>query len=187
MEEDFNDVDLIKEILDGGNKHAENTLYNKYKTFIKGFLNKNYSKNFDVDDDVSEILINIFLKLDTYDNTKSKFKSWVVTITKNYMVDKWRKNTLELSSYDNNSNLTNIPLFDCLNYSTTACVDFEINNSISYASSNINSEDLKMLNMKYVEGYNYSEIGDHFNLTSDTVSNKVNYLKTKLKKKLKNH
>jgi DNA-directed RNA polymerase specialized sigma24 family protein len=36
--------------------------------------------------------------------------------------------------------------------------------------------------MKYVQGYDYNEIGKEFNLTSSTISNKVNYIKTKLKK-----
>jgi DNA-directed RNA polymerase specialized sigma24 family protein len=36
--------------------------------------------------------------------------------------------------------------------------------------------------MKYVQGYNYCEIGKEFNTTSSTISNKVNYIKTKLKK-----
>jgi len=38
--------------------------------------------------------------------------------------------------------------------------------------------------MKYVQGYGYNEIGQEFNLTSVTVSNKVNYIKSKLKKQL---
>jgi DNA-directed RNA polymerase specialized sigma24 family protein len=36
--------------------------------------------------------------------------------------------------------------------------------------------------MKYLQGYDYNEIGKEFNVSSSTVSNKVNYIKTKLKK-----
>ena len=37
--------------------------------------------------------------------------------------------------------------------------------------------------MKYIGGYSHCEIGKEFNLTSSTVSNRINYIKTKLKKK----
>jgi DNA-directed RNA polymerase specialized sigma24 family protein len=41
--------------------------------------------------------------------------------------------------------------------------------------------DCAFLNMKYSLGYNYDEIGTEFNISSNTVSNRVNYLKTKAK------
>jgi DNA-directed RNA polymerase specialized sigma24 family protein len=60
--------------------------------------------------------------------------------------------------------------------------NLDVNSSINYISSQISEDDFKYLNLKYIEGYNYSEIGDFFNVTSSTVSNRVNYIKTKLKK-----
>jgi DNA-directed RNA polymerase specialized sigma24 family protein len=38
--------------------------------------------------------------------------------------------------------------------------------------------------MKYVQGYDYCEIGQEFNISSNTASNRVNYIKTKLKETL---
>lgn len=61
-------------------------------------------------------------------------------------------------------------------------VDFENCNSLMHISNQISSADYTLLNMKYIQGYDYCEIGKEFNLSSDTVSNRVNYLKTKLKK-----
>ena len=43
-------------------------------------------------------------------------------------------------------------------------------------------DELNMLQMKYIDGFNYKEIGEKFNITSSTVSNKINYIKTILKK-----
>ena len=60
--------------------------------------------------------------------------------------------------------------------------EYEIADSLKYISSQIESTDFHMLKMKYCDGYNYNEISKEFNITSTTVSNRVNYIKTKLKK-----
>jgi RNA polymerase sigma factor (sigma-70 family) len=61
-------------------------------------------------------------------------------------------------------------------------MEFENNSSISYISTQISPQDFTLLDMKYVQGYDYCEIGKEFNVTSSTISNRVNYIKTKLKK-----
>jgi RNA polymerase sigma factor (sigma-70 family) len=134
-------------------------------------------------------MIKVFLNLINYDDKKSKFSSWVFTITKNHMIDKWRNNNLSMNcnysieiSNDNHyiSNLSeNINLFTTTN---TADIDFENSNSMTYISDQLSPEDYTLLNMKYILGYNYDEIGCEFNVTSSTISNRVNYIKTKLKK-----
>ena len=163
------------------------------------YLGKNYSNNFN-DDDVSEILIKVFLNLSKYDASKSKFSTWVISIAKNHMIDKWRVNTITLTG--NNTSITSS--FDSVS-NTTYCVnesiqfndndlnstsftsnsdghDFEYCSSINLISDQISLQDYTLLNMKYIEGYNYDEIGNEFNLTSTTVSNRVNYIKNKLRK-----
>ena len=162
-----------------GNREAQKIIYNKYKKIIYNFIKSKYKQYSDIDDDISEIIIKVFLNLDNYDNSKSEFKTWVLTITKNYMIDKWRcSNELSQSSTLSPENNEQI-IYN--NYMTTND-DFENNNSINFISSQLSSSEYMLLDMKYLQGYNYNEIGQEFNLTSNTVSNKVNYIKTKIKK-----
>ena len=167
------DTILIQNILNGSFE-AQNELYYKYKKIVRDFINKKYSQYHDIDDDVSEIMIKIIMGIDTYDKSKSKFKSWVFNITKNHMIDKWRSSA---------NTLTNTTLINTT-YSTTTCanIEFENNNSVSYISKQLSPKDFTLLDMKYVQGYDYCEIGKEFNVTSSTISNRVNYIKTKLKK-----
>lgn len=187
-----------------GNPQAQEKLYNKYKQSVKNFLKGKYSLYYDLDDDVSEIMIRVFINLSTFDGTKSKFRSWVFSIAKNYMIDKWRSNscTATLSLGNNTSFTTSI---DCQgigvnnsgfitsssvnnlafisNGTCTSCsTDFENCSSINYISTQLSPTDFTLLDMKYVQGYDYNEIGKEFNVTSSTISNRVNYIKTKLKK-----
>ena len=186
-----------------GNRGAQETLYNKYRKIVKDFIRSKYSIYYDIDDDVSEIVIKVFLGLNTYDNSKSKFNSWVLNITKHYMIDKWRSNTITLASLSNANIAVDGQYFTTANASSNAlewstsdnCVtfaasgsitcsntDFENCSSINYITTQLSPADYTLLDMKYVQGYDYNEIGKEFNLTSSTISNKVNYIKTKLKK-----
>ena len=193
-------MELIQNILKG-NPRAQEVLYDKYKKLVKNFLKNKYSTYNDLDDDISEIMIKVFLNLQTFDIEKSKFSSWVFSIAKNHMIDKWRSNTITLTGSNTNycvstttvnfgdigfinSTTADIPDFGNSFTTSNYCIDTEFENcsSINYISTQLSAQDYTLLDMKYVQGYNYNEIGKEFNLTSSTVSNRVNYIKTKLKK-----
>ena len=74
-------------------------------------------------------------------------------------------------------------LSNCCSFTVCNNSEFENKNTLSYLSSQISPVDYDLLNMKYIGGYSHCEIGKEFNLTSSTVSNRINYIKTKLKKK----
>jgi len=186
-----------------GNQQAQEILYEKYKIIVENFLKSKYSY-YDVDDDVSEIMIKVIMNLETFNIDKSKFKSWVFSIAKNHMIDKWRSNTITVSgsntsctySYDTNYTTsyttdnyitsTNTGTFTNSLLTTSDCCtadhDFENCSSINYISDQLTPQDYTLLDMKYIQGYDYKEIGVEFNVTSSTISNRVNYIKTKLKK-----
>jgi RNA polymerase sigma-70 factor (ECF subfamily) len=185
---------LIQNILDG-NQIAQEALYKRYRKIVKDFILSKYPTYYDIDDDVSEILIKIFMNITNFSEHKSKFKSWVLSITKNYMIDKWRCTTAcrttiisasltacnYSSSFFNSTFTTNN--IDNSSISNAAC-GFENSNAVNYISTQLSPQDFTLLDMKYVQGYNYKEIGNEFQLTSSTVSNKINYIKTKLKKNI---
>lgn len=202
------DIILIPNIL-SGNHTAQKILYDKYRIIVKNYLKHKYSNYSDIDDDVSEIMIKVFYSLNSFDNSKSKFKSWVISIAKNYMIDKWRCNTITLNSSDcmvNFSDSNGFSISNNADFTLNDNVTFTTNNSgnmfigdgifsmtydsgcyencssVNYISEQLSPQDFTLLDMKYIQGYDYCEIGKEFNLTSTTVSNKVNYIKTKIKK-----
>jgi len=193
------DTILIQNILKG-DKKSEQELYNKYKNILTKFLKSKYPQNNECEDDVSEILIKIFTSLSKFNSQKSKFKTWVFTIANNYMIDKSRckhvlknsdSNTFNISidniTYTNSlSTITSYRNFD-ESYQSLTTHDNNFNiidnqTSINYVSNQLKACDFAFLNMHYGYGYSYCEIGNEFNISSDTVSNRVNYVKDKLKK-----
>lgn len=105
------------------------------------------------------------------------------------MIDKWR--CCSSTTYMVNAD-TYTTSIDCMynsgtiefdnNNSISVSSTFENSNSISYISTQLSPQDFTLLDMKYVQGYDYNEIGKEFNVTSTTISNRVNYIKTKIKK-----
>jgi RNA polymerase sigma factor (sigma-70 family) len=193
--------------LNGTNREAQEIFYETYRKVIKDYLKHKYPKcnADDLDDCVSDILIKVFYNLNKYDSEKSCLKTWVLAITKNYMYDRNRKNCSNSGNTTNTGfggitstiNTTGSINVD-YNNSTTICCgnlsyisntisggsDFENCSSINYITSQLSPSDYTLLNMKYLQGYNYCEIGKEFQLSSSTVSNKINYIKTKLKKSM---
>jgi RNA polymerase sigma factor (sigma-70 family) len=180
-----------------GNPIAQETAYKKYRKIVKNYILSKYPPYYDLEDDVSEIMIKVFMNLKDFDCSKSKFKSWIITITKNYLIDKWRSNsgtiTVSASNMVFNTDTPYNTTTSCTNgannlitftSTNTANCCFENCNAVNFVSAQLSPSDFTLLDMKYVQGYNYNEIGSEFQLTSSTISNKINYIKSKLKKSL---
>lgn len=192
---------LIAETL-SGNKLAEGELYVIYKKKINLLLINKYGNREDHSDDVSEILMKIFQNLNKFDDKKSKFDTWITMIAKNYMIDKSRKkkptyvsftsNTFNSddSTYDssiNNSYNGTFTNLNTLNILEPACDTvsphdvLEISDQLKHISNKIGMDNYLMLKMKYSDGYSYDEIAKEFQSDSGIISNKLNYIRKKIK------
>ena len=193
MNEREEDIVLINNILEGDSE-AQKEFYTKYRTILRDYLTSKYPENYEIEDDISEILIKVFTNLYRYDEEKSAPKTWIFSIAKNYMIDKSRCNipltgTITING-DNitlgNGIITSDTTYFDLNgdnvfYTSSYTTDFENCDVLCQVSNSISLPDFTLLDMKYNQGFSYNEIGEEFNLSSNTVSNKVNYLKSKIK------
>lgn len=198
MIEKIEDIELVKNIINS-DKNSEEILYSKYKNIIENYINYNYFNINDFDDVVSEILIKIFSNIKKYDENISMFLTWAINITKNHVCDVLRKkhiieyvdtNIIDINTHtsDNSEFTCNYTYDNTYNnsinsYTQQSFSSFELNDMLTTITSTINDDDLQLLKMKYFSGYSYNEIAKEFNVTSATVSNKVNYIKTKIKNK----
>lgn len=150
---------------------VQKEFYDKYKKIIFNYIKSKYPANQEIEDDVSEILIKIFLGLSTFNPEKSKIKTWVINITKNYMIDKWR--TSKPQSLPENSNI-------CDTYSFFD--NFEAENMLTHISNQMKPKEYTILNMKYYSGYELSEIDSEFNLPSGKAWSEIKKIKYRYKK-----
>ncbi len=198
---------IIKDTL-SKNNNAEKKLYKYCKNKLIKYLRKN---NQTIDEDlISETIIKIFTKLFTFNENKSSFDTWIITILKNTQTDLYRKNIITANGRNSGSiiaNETNKNIysltFDNSSYDVDSTYNisyqqnenailtnmaymetFETTDSICYIADTITTEEFNLLNMHYIYNYSYNEMGQEFNITSSTVSNKVNYIKQKIKGKI---
>lgn len=169
------DMILIKGIL-MHNKQMQNDFYLKYSDLVAKFLKVKYGNVVDIEDVVSETLIKVFNNLNKYNPERGSVKTWIYNIAKNHLIDKLRREC--------NKSYMNIHDVDVSSLSVKIgnSNEFDSCDMLEYVSNTIDNCDYTLLNMKYNLGYNYCEIGEEFNITSSTVSNKINYIKSKLKK-----
>ena len=178
---------LIEQIIKDKDQKASNKLYNWYYKEVKTYLKKKYGKlsSDDIDDLSSDAISKSFINLASFDAKKSSFKTWLYTIAENVVIDFTRKleNRVDKIHYhyleDAEERIFDIPSGENMenNYSAQQ--------SLNYATSNLDKQTSEMIKKKYVEGYSHDEIGNMYALTSSTVSNKINYAKTKIKSKIK--
>jgi RNA polymerase sigma-70 factor (ECF subfamily) len=175
-----------------GDKKLEKKLFDYTKTELNHYLKNHYS-NYN-EDDVSDIIIKIFESLNRFDEKKSKYETWIKNIAKNYMIDKSRQlvNNLFFSSIDcsgtvsftdDDTGISFTTTSENLTTNNTPYQSLETTDSLNYISSTIGTSDYSLLNMKYNSGYDYNEISKEFNQDKKKISNRVNYVKNKLKKR----
>ncbi len=170
------DEKLVERIL-SGDLWLEEVLYKRYKKIITKYLKIKHNTKQNTDDFVSEILIKIFINLPKFNSKKQSFKAWALGILKNHMIDFWRKNKIEIT-YDSNA-------YEKYELVTSTSFNFEELNhdnvwDMCYGS-NLSKKDVDILELKYVYGYTYDDIGCFSGVSATYISNRINYIKTKIK------
>lgn len=177
------DDNLLVEGLILGDRDAEVEFYNTYSKVIKNNIIYKYGHIEYIDDDVSDIMIKVLLNIENYDSTISNLNTWIGSITKNHMIDKWRtsspKKIYDLNYGEDSPDYEDNQL--SFAYTTTNTNEYDTINALNHISKQVSVSDYNLLTMKYLWGYKYDEIADEVGTTSNTVSNRVNYIKTKLK------
>ena len=117
MNDTTTDEVIIQNILNG-KKADEKLLYDRYKKIIEDYIISKYKNIPEHEDCVSEIMIKIFVNLKNFDINKSKFKTWAISVLKNYMNDKWRESNASISTC--NYPISYLDSDTCCDYTLTA-------------------------------------------------------------------
>jgi RNA polymerase sigma factor (sigma-70 family) len=177
---------LIEQIIRHNDQKASNKLYENYYREVKNYLRNKFSSlsTEDIDDLSSDAITKSFMSLTTYDPHKSTFKTWIYTIAENVVVDFTRKleNRVDKVHYhyleDADQQNFDIPLSE--NHEDT----YSAKQAVNYMVANLDDQTHDMIKKKYVEGYSNDEIGEIYSITSTTVTNKINYAKSKLNERM---
>lgn len=171
----LHDDEIVAGVLSGSTKHQKD-LYEKYKRVLINYIKKHHQNLiFESEDIVSDVLIKIFTNIEKFDAQKYVFKTWCLGILKNHIVDMWRKNKIDVTYYDTTYNVT----LSCVND-----IENEILNEYFMSlceNASVTKNDHSYLELKYIHGYSYEDISAYTGISATQLSNRISYLKKKIK------
>lgn len=161
-----------------GDKEALEALYDKYEKLLYSFVIKLSSDQSLSEEVVQEVFIKLWTKKAKYDETKGKFSSWIITITRYTAFDLMR-----VKKRDNVSLEEETDLPEQQNETTEDIVEWKEKNSIiRKAVQELSEEQRKMVELFYFEGLSQSKIADKCNLPLGTVKGRLRLSLKHLKK-----
>ena len=161
-----------------GNKEIFKELVDKYTSPLFNFTARLTDKN-NAPDIIQDVFIKIWKKLDSFDTSKSSFKTWIFTITKNTIIDFWRKNKIpggekKIFSFsdlekNNNDYSFEMSIIDTEALPDAALIKLEdkkiLNNLIDKLPENYKT----VLILHYQEEMTFSEIGSILDKPLNTI------------------
>jgi len=181
------DLELLLSILQNNDPKSSNELYGFYTDEIKQHIKKKFKlTEEDAEDLTSDTLVKMLSNLISYERDKSNFRTWVITIADNTVINFKKKlsNNIEHFVYTNIEDIDKHQFIEDIPAQESFEETFSMNSTLNYITSDLDEDSNDMIHKKYVEGKTHKEIGVHYSMTSTTVSNKISYIKTKMKKKM---
>ncbi len=181
------DLELLTAILKQNDSKSNNELYGFYTDEIKKHIKKNFKiSEEDAEDLTSDTLVKMLSNLISYDKDKSNFRTWVITIADNTVINHKKKlsNNIEHFVYTYIEDIDKHQFIEIPSPESFE-EEFSTNNTLNYITSDLDEDSSDMIHKKYVEGKSHKEIALHYSVTSSTISNRINYIKTKIRKKIK--
>jgi RNA polymerase sigma-70 factor (ECF subfamily) len=86
---------LLIRVQSGSDDQAWEEFVASYRLFIFHVLHRMNIKGHDFDDLVQDTLIKLYEKLETYDPTKAKFRSWLSAVIRNLVLNHYRSKKLK--------------------------------------------------------------------------------------------
>jgi len=99
------DDNVLVTMIKAGNATAFNQLLNRYRRSIYNLCYHMLTDSVEAEDAAQEVFIRAYFKLDSYDESRSKFSTWLFSIASHYCIDKLRPKRLPAIPWDELSNL----------------------------------------------------------------------------------
>lgn len=165
-----NEINEIIKNINDGDLTKRTILYNEYNNYLyRLILSKSKIPNY-AWDDVNDIWVKIFNNLINFDGTKSKFRTWITFLAKNFIIDKFRVK-------QNSTYFEDIDEMEIGQYNTEDIFDDE--DFLDNINVEFSKSEAIIIRMKY-RGYSYSEICDKVNMKQIEVKRALSAIKEKL-------
>ncbi|KYG28251.1 RNA polymerase sigma factor [Alkalihalobacillus trypoxylicola] len=162
-----------------GDKQALEELYDRYVKLLYSFSYKMLQDKHTSEEIVQEIFVKIWTQKSSYDETKGKFSSWLLTITRHAIIDYMRKKK-ELVS-----DMTARELQPDSEQSVEDQIEWkEKREYIKEALNQLKEEQKLVIDLFYFKGLSQQKIADHCRIPLGTVKGRLRLALKHLKGKM---
>jgi len=148
---------------------AFSTLYDNYAGALYSIIKQIITDNAELAGDVlQEVFINIYRKIDTYDQTKGRLFTWMLNIARNASID-----ALRSKSYQNSQKNQSLP--DNV-YKVTANQSIQLNIDnigLKKVLEKLRPEHRVLVELAYFKGFTHEEIAEMMSMPLGTVKTRI--------------
>jgi len=175
-------LDLIESAKEKEQK-AQTKLINLFWIDIFSFIIKKVQNDTIADEITVNVFSKVLAKLDSFDS-KFEFKSWILSIANNTVIDHWRKKNKETKyTSDNLENIKNI----LVESPEELIISIEEKEKISQIISSMNSNYQNIIRLRFFEEKNIKEISQELNLSISNTKVRIMRAKKVLAELLKDN
>ncbi|MEO6695163.1 MAG: sigma-70 family RNA polymerase sigma factor [Ignavibacteria bacterium] len=175
---------LLKKISEKDN-NALSDLYDKHSKYLYTIIYYILRDEAEAEDTLQEVFLQIWEKINSYDENLGNPLAWITRITRNKAIDRLRS-----KGYKNRS--SEIDIERVFNLSSDSSTNPEKNTSmsqeqieISTALKTLNTNQRDLIEFAYFHGFSQSELAEHFNIPLGTVKTRMRAAMISLRSKLK--
>lgn len=150
-------------------------IYNEYHNILYSIIKSSIKNQDDAEDCLQEVFYKIFISINKFNDKLSSFKTWIITITNNCIIDMLRKNRNE-------------EIMTSLNVDMIEAEDKTINYTVySYFASLLGDKEYHLLLLRYGFNYSINEIAKELNVSPSAIRHHLKLIKEKLNKMIKDN
>lgn len=173
------ELDLYLQAVDGDKKALEQ-IYEKYEKLLFSFAYRTCGQKEMAEEVLQEVFIKIWTKKATYDASKGKFSSWILTVTRFTSIDLIRKK--ENQNYSLEEDRDGLHQEE---QSTEDLVEWKEQGAmVREAVKQLSPEQNKIINLFYFKGLTQQQIANQCQLSLGTVKGRVRLALKHLRKEL---
>ena len=176
----YSEQDLVVALKERNN-NAFSYLYDNYAGALYGIIKQIITDNHELASDVlQEVFINIWRRIETYDQTKGRLFTWMLNIARNASID-----TLRSKSYQNSQKNQELPdnVYKGTNNQTT---HLNIDNiGVKKVLEKLKPEHRILVELAYFKGFTHEEISDIQGIPLGTVKTRIRNALLQLREHLK--
>ena len=162
----YGETELVT-LLQSHNNQAFAYLYDNYSNALYGIISQIVPDRESANDVLQEVFVNIWRKIDTYDDSKGRLFTWMLNIARNAAIDKLRS-----KSYRND--LKNLSVSDDVSILSTDVVQNQADNiGLRKLLDKLKKEHKEVLELSYFQGYTHDEISKGLNIPLGTVKTRI--------------